>query len=110
MLCVDKDTKPGQDIPGSYVREVCTSEIETTQQLSGVRLSDVSCVECSLSRIREEMSGATDGVIITEECIENRVEKCRQSEHASYSQSDTSFTVLDINQEAQDSGESRVRI
>jgi hypothetical protein len=111
VSCGDEIAKPGQDIPGSHVSEVCTSEIETAMQPSLAHSSDVLYVECSLSGIREETPGTTDGAIVTEECSENGVQKYDRSEHEPHSggTSDlsTSCSLWDFNQETQDSVENR---
>lgn len=107
VSCVDEVVKPGQDIPGLHVPEVCTSEIETEKMPSVAYSSDVSYVECSLSGIPEEMPGTTDGPIITEDCSENGVQKYDQSELKPHSggTSDlsTSCSLGGFNQEARDS-------
>lgn len=96
--------KPGRDIPGSHVPEVCTSEIETATQPSLAHSSDVSYVECSLS-------GIHDDAIITEDCSENRAQKYDRSELKPHSggtsDSSTSCNLRDFNQEAQDSVETK---
>jgi hypothetical protein len=109
VLCGDEVAKPGEDVPGSHVWELCTPEIETATLPSVVCLSDVSYVGCSLSGIHEETPGAADSAIVTEECSKNRVQKYNQAEHKPHvggiSESSTSCTVMDIKQEAQGSGE-----
>ena len=111
VSCVDEVAKPGQDIPGSHVSEVCASEIETATQLSLAHLSHVSHVECSLSGIHEETPGAIDGALVTKECSENGVQKYDRSELEPHSggTSDSSIccSVWDFNQETQDSGEAK---
>jgi hypothetical protein len=109
--CIDEVAKPGQDIPGLHVLEVCTSEIETATQPSAAHSTDVSCVECSLSGTHEEMPGTTDDAIVTEECSENRVQKYDRSELEPHSggtsDSSISCNLWGFNQEAQDSVESK---
>jgi len=111
VSCVDEVSKPGQVIPGSYVVEVLTSEIETATQPSAVHSSNVSYVSCSLSGIHEETPGTTNDAIITEDCSENGVQKYDRSELEPYSggtsYSSTSCSLWDFNQEAQDSVETK---
>jgi len=111
VSCGDEVAKPGQDIPGSRVPEVCTSEIETAMQPSLAHSSDVSYVECILSGIREETPGTTDGAIVTEECSESGVHKYDRSELEPHpggtSDLSTARSLWDFNQEAQDSVETK---
>jgi hypothetical protein len=106
VSCFAEVAEPGQDVHGSHVSEVRTSEIETAMHPSVAHLSDVSYVECSLTGIHEEAPGATKGAIITEECSENGVQKYDRSEFepcsGGSSEPSTSCTVWDFNQEAQD--------
>jgi hypothetical protein len=111
VSCGDEVAKPGQDIPGSHVPEVCTSEIENATQPSLVHSSDVSYVECSLSGICEESPGTTDVAIVTEECSGSGVQKYDPSELEPHpggtSDLNTSCILCDLNQEAQDSVETK---
>lgn len=111
VLCVDEVAKPGHNVPGSHVLEVCTSEIEAASQPSLVPMSHILHVECVLSGIHEETPGAIDGALVTKQCSENRVQKYDRSElmlhSGGNSDSSASCSVWDFNQETQYSGETK---